>query len=138
MHRLRHESARVASLVVALVVLVGVLRGGARYVYCPSMQMITDAPCCAGDRHSEHDADATRELRARDCCEQHVIGTLPATGATSHTPSSFVAPLVATLPPPALDAPAGAAAAVVRPDHECRAGPIALARHRAELMVALI
>jgi hypothetical protein len=135
--RMRAWLARVASIVVAVVMLVGVLRAGSRYVYCPSMNMVTDAPCCAGDRHHRDDDDSTSELRSRDCCEQHVLGKLPAVGTTAHAPQPFAAPLLAILPAPAVDTSTSLVAPRARFERECRAGPIALARHRAELMVAL-
>ena len=131
--------ARAASVVVAVVMLVGVMRAGSHYVYCPSMQMITDAPCCAGDGHRGHgDGDTTIELRSRDCCEQHVLGRLPdVVGAAVHAPRAFAAPLLATVPPPTVDTTATLVAVRARLEGECRAGPMASARHRAELMVAL-
>src|SRR5206468_4069426 len=109
---------------------------GSSYVYCPSMQMVTDAPCCAGDGHRAHDS----ELRRRDCCEQHVLAKLPPVGTTVHAPQPFAAPLVATLPAPSSsDTSSSLVAPGARSERECRAGPLAraLARHRAELMVAL-
>lgn len=133
--------ARAASVIVAVVMLVGVLRAGSRYVYCPSMQMVTDAPCCAGDGHRGHrdaDGDTTIELRSRDCCEQHVLGKLPAVvGGAVHVPQAFAAPLLATLPPPTFDTTTTLVAVRARLQGDCRAGPMASARHRAELMVAL-
>lgn len=129
--------ARVAAAVVAVVMLVGVLRAGARYVYCPSMERVIDAPCCAGDRHRGHEGEPAAELRSRDCCEQRVLGRLPASASTADPPQPLAAPLVGTVP-----APSEAEGAIVdvtrsRFERECRAGPMALLRHRAELMVAL-
>jgi hypothetical protein len=136
--RMRAWLARVASVVVAVVMLVGVLRAGSSYVYCPSMKMVTDAPCCAGDGHHRgDDGDSTSEVRSRDCCEQHVLAKLPAVGTTAYAPHTFSAPLLATLPAPAVDTSTTLVAPRARFERECRAGPIALARHRAELMVAL-
>ena len=137
--RLRAWLGRAASVIVAVVMLVGVLRAGSRYVYCPSMQMVTDAPCCAGDGHRRHsDAEPTIELRSRDCCEHHVLGKLPAVvGGATHAPQAFAAPLLATLPPPTLDTTTTLVAVRARLEGDCRAGPIASARHCAELMVSL-
>jgi hypothetical protein len=128
---------RVAAPLVAVVMLLGVMRAGARYVYCPSMQMVTDAPCCAGDRRAQHEAANTMQLRSRDCCEQHVFARLPPATGVSAAPHLFAAPLIAVLPAPAADLESMGPNARPRFDHEGRAGPIALARHRAELMVSL-
>ena len=137
--RARAWLARAASVIVAFVMLVGVLRAGSRYVYCPSMQRVIDAPCCAGDRHAAHgEDDVVIELRSRDCCEQHVLGKLPAVaGGAVATPQAFAAPLLATLPAPPFATNALLVAVRARVEGDCRAGPIASARHRAELMVAL-
>jgi hypothetical protein len=125
-----------------------VLRSGASYFYCPSMKLVADAPCCDGDRHS-HDAatddldrsapsnDVTLEVRSRDCCEQHFIAKLPAIGEAARAPIALAPPLVATLPAPSAGPSTNVASLAPRTFTECRAGPIALARHRAELMVAL-
>ncbi|HSO39596.1 MAG TPA: hypothetical protein VLT33_44020 [Labilithrix sp.] len=137
--RTRAWLARVASAIVALVMLVGVVRGGSRYVYCPSMQTVLDAPCCAGDRHAAHGEDEiVIELRSGDCCEQHVLGKLPAVaGGAVATPLASAAPLLATLPAPPFATTALLVAVRARVEGDCRAGPVASARHRAELMVAL-
>jgi hypothetical protein len=138
--RVRAWLGRAASALVAVVMLVGVLRAGSRYVYCPSMQRIIDAPCCAGDGHRRHgDDEAKVELRSRDCCEQHVLGKLPAVvgGGAGQAPQAFAAPLLATLPPPAVDTKTTLVAVRARVEGGCRAGPMASARRRAELMVAL-
>jgi hypothetical protein len=129
--------ARVAAALVAVVMLVGVLRAGASYSYCPAMQMITDGPCCPGDRRAQHEEGDVVQLRARDCCEQHVLAKLPSAGGTS-APLPLIAPaLVAVLAVPTAEPHQTGLNAALRFDHEGRAGPIAAARHRAELMVFL-
>lgn len=128
---------RVGAAVVAVVMLVGVLRAGASYVYCPMMKIVMDAPCCSGDRRAEHEASDAAQLGARDCCEHHILARLPSAGATSAPPHLLAAPLVAVLPAPTLDPHRSAPDARVRFDHEGRAGPMASARHCAELMVSL-
>lgn len=133
---------RVAAALVAVVMLVGVLRAGASYVYCPSMQRVADAPCCSGDR-AHHDVAAANDgavamqVRSRDCCEKHVVGQLPSAAAASTARHLFSASFVAVVPAPTVDPRASGSAALLRFDHEGRAGPIAAARHRAELMVSL-
>lgn len=134
-------TARILAAFVAFVTLVAVLRAGASYVYCPSMQRVMDAPCCSGDSPTahEHDGDSAtlRELRSRDCCEQHTLGKLPSVGSLGAPPHLLASPVVAVLPVPTFDSLRSAPSAVARLDHEGRAGPMASERHRAELMVAL-
>lgn len=130
--------ARAGAALLAVLVLVGVLRAGASYSYCPTMEMVTDAPCCPGDRHAEHqEAAGSPQLRARDCCEKHVVGKLPSVDGIGATPH--------VLPPALVAVTASSAAALDRAGtstrpriaHDGRAGPIAMARHRAALMVSL-
>ena len=138
--RVRRIAARVAAGLFAIVVLVGFLRGGARYVYCPMMQAIIDAPCCSGDRHDgdgdgDHEGEAAA-VRSRDCCEEHVVAKLPkAAGAGART--VLDAPLVAVLPPQHPRFQPSAMDRLSHFEHENRAGPPSAARHRAELMVFL-
>jgi hypothetical protein len=137
----RGPLARVGAALVALVVLFGMLRAGASYVYCPIMQQITEASCCAGDREDDAAAaslDAMRaEVRSRDCCEHHVLGELPK-GAAPSVPTLLLAtPLVAVLPAPSVEVTFAASNPAAHFEHEGRAGPRAAARHRAELMVSL-
>lgn len=134
----RHCVLRVAAALLAVVMLVGVLRAGASYVYCPSMQTVSDAPCCSGDRRAHHDDAPAMEMRSRDCCERHVVDKLPSSaGATAAASHLLIAPLVAVLPASTLDRRAGSRDACHGCDQEGRAGPKAAARHRAELMVSL-
>jgi hypothetical protein len=139
----REPLARLAAALVALVVLVGVLRAGASYVYCPIMQQITEASCCAGDRDSDDDAtgapiaEVGAEVRSRDCCEHHVLGKLPKTAAASFPTPLLATPLVAVLPAPSVELVAVVSNPTAHFEHEGRAGPRAAARHRAELMVSL-
>lgn len=133
----RRLLARVAAALVAVVVLVGVLRAGARYSYCPTMQMVTDAPCCSGDRRGHDEDAAAMQLRSRDCCEQHVLGKLPTAAGTSVAPHLAAPALVTVLAAPTAHPRERGPGARHRLDHEGRAGPIAAARHRAELMASL-
>lgn len=126
---------RIAAGVLAMAMLVGLLRGGARYFYCPMMRAVIDAPCCA-DRHAGADFDETLELRSRGCCEEHVVGKLPS-GAVAAARVPCDAPLLAVLPPvTALSHPLSTLD-TSRFEHQNRAGPASTARHRAALMVFL-
>ena len=143
--RVRRFAARVAAGVVTIVVLVGLLRGGARYFYCPMMHAVIDAPCCPGDGQAglesldqRHDGE-TAELRARDCCEEHVLAKLPKAAAGA-APLSLHAPLLALVPPegPRLNRlHLRSMVWASHFEHDNRAGPPSAARHRAELMVFL-
>jgi hypothetical protein len=77
------------------------------------------------------------ELRSRDCCEHHVLGRLPSVGSLGAPPLLMTSPVLAVLPAPTADGHGTAPIAVLRLDHEGRAGPKVSARHRAELMVSL-
>lgn len=135
--RLRVALVRLATAAVALVTLFGVLRAGASYVYCPMMERISDAPCCAADR-AQHSRMEAPELRAPDCCEHHLLAKLPPSGSTAKPAPSFAAPFLAMVPVP-VEVRAGSLPFTRgRFEHEGRAGPIARSRHRAELMVFLI
>ena len=129
--------ARLAAGLVALVVLLGVLRGGARYFYCPMMDAVIDAPCCGADGHAGVGADRDAlELRSLGCCEEHVIGKLPS--AALFAPAApLETPLLALVPPPTTLLAGSARGAGARFDHDNRAGPASTRRHRAECMVFL-
>jgi hypothetical protein len=129
--------AHVAAALVAVVVLVGVLRAGTRYSYCPSMQRVIDVPCCAGDRRGHHEDAAEMQVRSRDCCEQHVIAKLPSAAGTSVAPHLAAPARVTALAAPTAHPRQTGLHARLRFDHEGRAGPMATARHRAERMVSL-
>lgn len=136
LRRVRRAVAPIAAALLAIVVLVGVTRAGARYFYCPMMRAVIDAPCCEGDERSEEDQTDSVEVRSQDCCEEHVLAKLPS-GAASHAPPMLDAPLLAVSPPVTVTSRALAVAVPSRFEHENRAGPSWSARHRAELMVFL-
>lgn len=87
--------SRLAIGLAALIVLFGVLRGGGTYVFCPSMQMVSDTPCCSPDHDDEGDGRGEASLREGECCERHVLGKLPLTSAASDPTPSFAPPLLA-------------------------------------------
>jgi hypothetical protein len=83
------------ALTAALVLLVGVVRANARYLYCPMMNAIVSHTCCASPSVGE--ASGEPAVQAPDCCETMQLGALPsAAGVPSHEAST--SPLVATLP----------------------------------------
>ncbi len=132
---------RIAAGLVAFVVLLGVLRGGSRYVYCPMMAAVMTAPCCASETPDEHDDGhedpAPVALREGGCCEGRTLARLPS-AATSGAPAMLEPPVfVALLPAAALRVEPAPLAWPQPRLHEDRAGPMRAARHRAELMVFL-
>ena len=135
--RMGQLARSVAALAGAVVLLVALFRGGARYVYCPAMQAVMDAPCCGADDEDRADhADETASVRSPDCCERHVQSHVPA--AASPASKLLVdAPLLSALPPVAEVHRERRDAAPLRVAHYERAGPRPAAQRRAELMVFL-
>ena len=75
--RARREGARLLALVVGFALVVGILRGGSHYLYCPFMDVVVTEHCCSGSRGE------AGTITAPDCCEAETIGTLPsASGVT--------------------------------------------------------
>lgn len=133
----RSVATRLSAIVLAVCVLVGTVRSGSRYFYCPTMHMVMDAPCCGGDRPTlDEQEPSALEARSRDCCEEHRLGTLPP-GGIATSPDPLNAPLLGVLPAVAVHHRAQSWAPEERFEHQNRAGPKASARHRAELMVFL-
>jgi hypothetical protein len=130
--RLRFSSVRVLAAVVALVTLLGVLRSGAAYFYCPMMGMSSGTACCEGT-HERREEAPDPAIENTHCCESRRLGTLPsAAGATSVEVG--VAPVLAVLPPlPPRAVPVSDRSAKA-PVHRVRAGPAPPARQRASLM----
>lgn len=138
LRRARRCGLRLVAAVVTVIMLVGVLRAGASYFYCPEMGSVAPAPCCSHGSGS-HDETGAAELRGAGCCEEHVLAGLPSAATASVTPDLLSAPLVAVLPALSAMVPELGAPPEGRFAYDGRAGPtaIALARHRAELMVSL-
>jgi hypothetical protein len=80
----RFLASRAVLVVAALTILLGVLRGGSRFFYCPVMHLAFDAPCCAPDREptDERDAHGPAVDRA-DCCQEKHQRAMPATSVPS-------------------------------------------------------
>lgn len=124
---------------VAVALLFGVLRGGARYFYCPEMDATLASPCCERGKHEGEDErpDATNapSVDDADCCEARRAGTLPAVDGASTTPRLEAVPLLAILPPFDRVQASRERAAESRVVHPARAGPPSAAERRAFLMV---
>ena len=131
---LRAPASRVIHALAVLVLLTGIAQAGSRYFYCPLMQVVLSASCC------DHDDRASdqQELRQTDCCEAKSIQALPA-GAVAAPARSFVAPLVAFLPP--LGLAHTRVLVPIRSDrlsYPTRSRPPSSSAARAELMVFVI
>lgn len=132
--------ARSFVLVIAAAALIATMvRGGARYFFCPPMQAVMDAPCCGADANHAadgEDADDASSVRAPDCCQERRYGTLPAfAGASAAAPPPMSA-VVAVLPATDLSLSVGFVPVRARVAHPVRAGPPRYAsERRAELMV---
>ena len=90
---LRRVGARFVAAMLGLALLVGVLRGGSHYFYCPLMGAVTSEHCCEVSR-----SDAST-VQVADCCEVRTIGTIPAASAVAPSPELAGAPLLAVLSP---------------------------------------
>ena len=88
----RRESVRLLALLVGVALLVGILRGGSHYLYCPFMDAVVTQDCCS------RSGPEPGTITARDCCETETIGTLPSASGTAAGPQLPMLPLVAVLP----------------------------------------
>jgi hypothetical protein len=133
----RSELSRLAAIALAVTFVLGVVRAGARYFYCPIMDAVVSAHCCP-----RADADRTESpaLVDDECCDVRTNAALPAGTAAAPAPELAAAPLLALLPAPsALDA--GTRVVASHAMHAYRTGPPAIAHARervARSMVALI
>jgi hypothetical protein len=145
----RVVASRVVLVVAALTILLGVLRGGSRFFYCPIMHLAFDAPCCDPPRTDASDdardaleaqhPDDSPSVSAPDCCQEKRRGVLPA--------ASIAPPSESLVPPAGLVtlvraadvavASTAASAAGGRYQRAVRAGPSppSASDRRAELMV---
>ena len=132
----RAIAARLGAITVAFVLLVGVLRSGKSYFFCPMMTAVFDAPCCGGDEHGDDHDDRVSEVRAPDCCQAKRIGNMPSS-ALSSVPDVFPSPCVAVLPARDGADAFDVGASTVGYTQPARAGPRSANERRAELMVWL-
>ena len=126
---------RLVAALAAMVVLFGIAQAGSSYFYCPAMHMVMEAPCCG--QSSERDEAPVAEVHSSGCCERHTVGALPSSAGANAAPFVFAPALIAVLAVATAQSLTPSADARRIFDHEGRAGPIALARQRAELMIAL-
>lgn len=132
----RATVARLGAITVAIALLVGVLRSGKSYFFCPMMTAVFDAPCCGGDDHGDEEDNGVSEFRAPDCCQAKRIGSMPAS-ALSTVPDVCPAPCVAVLPARDRADAFDVGASTVGYTQPARAGPPTANERRAELMVWL-
>lgn len=89
---LRRETTRVVGVVLAIAFVLGIVRGGSRYLYCPFMDAVVTEHCCSDATSGQSAIEAT------DCCQPRTIGTLPIAGATAQPPELSTSSLLAVLP----------------------------------------
>ncbi|HEY1694325.1 MAG TPA: hypothetical protein VGG39_19280 [Polyangiaceae bacterium] len=82
------------ALLLGVSLVVGVLRGGSHYFYCPFMDVVVTEHCCTGARAR----DRATTVEAPDCCEARTIGVLPSAGSLPPGPGIAAASCVAVLP----------------------------------------
>lgn len=129
----RTLARRVAALFATLVLLVGIVRSGVRYFYCPMMGATMEDACCPST-HGENAASDAPAIDASDCCKAKRLGHLPS-GAASTSVDLADSPLAYLLP--SFDRARGAAPprVDVMRAHDARAGPHSPARQRSSLMI---
>jgi hypothetical protein len=91
---IRRGGLRLVAAVLGLALVVGLLRGGSRYFYCPFMDAVTSEHCCSVSRSD------TSTVQAADCCEVETIGAIPSAKTVTPSPELACAPLLAVLSPP--------------------------------------
>lgn len=118
----------------ALILLVGIARSGARYFYCPIMGATFERSCCAPAEHDSTDPRDDASVGASECCETRHVGSLPTADAASAlelraVPFEAIEPPLSSIP-------------IAREDldnerltHPARAGPPSAAERRAQLMI---
>lgn len=135
---LRAFIAQGGIVVVACVLLLGVLRAGARYYVCPAMNLVLDAPCCGEHDESDDGDEDGSALRGGDCCRARHLASMPVSAVSAVANDVAASPCVAFLPARTKDGSSCAATSVVRFTQPARAGPATAAERRADLMVWLI
>lgn len=129
---LRAIAVRIGVVVMAFVVVVGLLRGGGSYFFCPMMNEVSDAPCC--DEHGREGDRDVSGVRAPDCCQAKRLATLPRWAASS-LPDVASSPCVALLPSMLDASGVRPRARLVRFAQPARASPPTANERRADLMV---
>lgn len=143
LHRRLRTSARIFAtrtvlVVAALTILLGVVRGGSRFFYCPVMHLAFDAPCCSPERGDELAETGAPAVEAPDCCQERHQRAMPATSVASASHGDVApAPCVAIMTTAELAASRGAPSAALGHRPPVRAGPSppSARERRAELMV---
>lgn len=123
-------------IAVALVLLIGVLRSGKSYFFCPMMTAVFETPCCDGEEHGDEEDGSVSEVRAPDCCQAKRIGTMPSS-ALSSVPDVSPSPCVAVLPARNGADAFDVGASTVRYTQPARAGPPSATERCGRLMVWL-
>ncbi len=88
---------RIFAMLVVLTTLVGVLRAGARYFYCPMMGEVVAEDCCAASKTAR--GTKTPAFETPDCCQAKFVDALPAGDAFAPSTEIAAAPLTALVQP---------------------------------------
>ena len=96
MRIVKRTGTSLMALLAAIALFVGVMRGNARYFYCPFSHVIAVSSCCTMPAPDEDDASPA-SFAPVDCCQAKRIGSLPA-GSVASVPDVPSAPLLALVP----------------------------------------
>ena len=132
----RFLASRAVLVIAAMTILLGVLRGGTRFFYCPMTHLAFDEPPCTAP-HGEADVTDGPRLELPECCEEKWRAVTPRASSPSIAETAIApASVVALLPAAQLDITRRSLAQPMRFWHAVRAGPPPLAsERRAQLMV---
>ena len=90
----RQTVFRLLSAFATIAMLVGLLGGGRRYLFCTSMNAALPECCC------DHEDDSARSpgstIRPSCCCESHSVSALPKTSSGTSALAVAAAPFVQT------------------------------------------
>ena len=136
----RLAASRAVLVLAAFVILLGVVRGGTRFFYCPITHLAFDAPPCSqglDETSTDDDGDAPA-VRTADCCQEKWRAAAP-TASTPEVPRTSIAraAVAALLPAPPRGMELVSARMPFEIAHGVRAGPTppSARERRAELMV---
>jgi hypothetical protein len=96
----RHATGALA-LLLALVLVVGALRAGSTYFYCPLMGAVASRPCCE-QTHQHADGPELAQAKVPSCCEEQTLPRLPASSPLASQPCVGAAPELTALVLPAV------------------------------------
>ena len=99
LEKTRRAISRSLALVFVLAMIVGILRAGSTYLYCPFMGAMAVDACCS------HATTERSTVDRNDCCELHRLPSLPNSESVSTRVAVAPSPLVAIIAPEIFIAP---------------------------------